>query len=145
MKQILAACAVLLLAGCATSPVSRDVAKDVPANRLFAYQQPSGADDGTLLLIRDSGYLGSGCRVVIYIDDVQAASFSIAEKALLYIPAGRHILASGPTGKGLCGMGNGEASMKLSTAIEIKAHHTTVYRIAIGAGGGGVEVMPVTL
>ena len=101
MKGILATCAVLLLAGCATSPVSRDMAKDVPANRLFAYQEAPGADYGTLLLIRDSGALGSGCRVVIYIDDVQAASFSTAEKASLYIPAGRHILASGPTGKGL--------------------------------------------
>ena len=42
-------------------------------------------------------------------------------------------------------MGNGKTSMKLSTTIDIKANHTTVYRIAIGAGGAGVEVMPVTL
>ncbi|MEP7184889.1 MAG: hypothetical protein ABI767_03535 [Rhodanobacter sp.] len=145
MKLTAMACAALLLGGCATAPVSRNAAKDVPAERLFAFQQPTSADDGSLLLIRDSGMLGSGCRIVIYIDDVRAASFSTSEKATLNITAGRHILASGPTGNGLCGIGDGKESMKLSTAVDIKAQHTTVYRIAIGASGAGVAVMPVTL
>jgi len=145
MKLIAAACAAVLLTGCATAPVSPDVAKQVPPERVFAYQQSASPSDGTLLLIRDSGALGSGCRVVIYIDDVQAASFSTSEKASLNIPAGRHILASGPTGNGLCGMGKGKDSMKRSIAVDIKAQHTSVYRIAVGMGGDGVDVMPVTL
>lgn len=145
MKLIAAACAAVVLTGCATAPVSPDAAKRVPPERIFAYQRPASPTDGTLLLIRDSGALGSGCRVVIYIDHVQAASFSTSEKALLNIPAGRHVLASGPTGKGLCGVGKGKESMKRSVTIDIKAQHTSVYRIAIGMGGDGVDVMPVSL
>jgi hypothetical protein len=145
MKLIAVACATLLLAGCVTVPVSQDAAKQVPPERVFAYQKPSSSNDGTLLLIRDSGALGSGCRVVIYIDDEQAASFSTSEKASLFIPAGRHILAFGPTGNGLCGMGKGKESMKRSIAIDIMAQHTSVYRIAIKMGGDGVDVMPITL
>jgi len=82
---------------------------------------------------------------VIYIDDARAASFSSSEKASLNIPAGRHILASGPTGNGLCGMGKGKESMKRSIAIDIRAQHTSVYRIAVAMSGAGVDVMPVIL
>lgn len=42
-------------------------------------------------------------------------------------------------------MGKGKESMKRSIAVDIKAQHTSVYRIAVGMGGDGVDVMPVTL
>lgn len=143
MKRILLLAGVLALTGCVTAPVSIDQAKQVPPGRVFAFQQAPGPNDGTLVLIRDSGALGSGCRIVIYIDDVRAASFSTKEKAELTIPAGDHILASGPTGNGICGMGKGRESLKRSVAIHIKPGHTSTYRIAIG--NGGVDVMPTTL
>ncbi len=42
-------------------------------------------------------------------------------------------------------MGKGKESMKRSIAIDIRAQHTSVYRIAVAMSGAGVDVMPVIL
>jgi hypothetical protein len=87
--------------------------------------------------------LGSGCRTVIYVDHKRAAELSQSEKVELYIPAGEHILASGPTGNGLCGMGDAEESMKRPITISVKPNHTSIYRVAMLSTGA--TLMPTTL
>jgi hypothetical protein len=141
MKTTLIALTVLALAGCATTPISQSQARQAPASRLFAYQTPMGKDDGTLIVVRDKGALGSGCRNIVYIDGKESALLSSSEKATFYVAAGRHLLGNAPSGNGLCG---GKTSLNRTIAIDVVAGHTSTFRLAILGDGGGT-LMPTSL
>ncbi len=131
------------LAGCATTPVSSDVAKSVPADRVFAFQTSAGPDAGTVEVIRDSGFLGKGCNAFVYIDGKEAASMATSEKVDFSVLPGQHIFSTGPTDKGLCGL-NGKGALNRAITIEVKPNHVSIYRLAV-LGDGGVTPMPVQL
>ena len=57
-----------LLSGCATSPVPSSQADPVPASRLMAFQKVPASPYGTLVVTRDSGFTGSACNTILYID-----------------------------------------------------------------------------
>ena len=122
---------ILGLAGCATSPVGRDAAKPAPASRLYAYQGAPSATDGTLTVIRDSGFLGKGCGILVYVDGKEAALLAAGEKVSFNVPQGDHLLAAGPSGHGLCGVGGGKDGEARVIKLTATPAHEELFRIAM--------------
>ena len=113
----------LLLGGCSTTPIPSDQAKPVPASRLAAFQTKLDSQSGTLVVTRDSGFSGSACNTILYIDGEKTAEIGPGETAKFYLPAGERILGINSTT--ICGGGLKERSLILN-AGEIKR-----YRISI--------------
>lgn len=91
---------LLALAGCATSPLPAEKADPAPSSRLFAYQLPLSGQ-GTLLITRDKGLVGSACNTKISIDGQRAAAIGSGETAKFYLPAGDHMVSASNCGSGL--------------------------------------------
>ncbi|KQB53793.1 hypothetical protein AQS70_09280 [Pseudomonas endophytica] len=98
MRILIAAVTVAMLAGCATSPISADKADPVPKDRFYAF---GGASDSELVVTRDSGFSGSGCKLRFHIDGKAAADFYSGEVARFGVTQGHHVLAVEPVG--ICG------------------------------------------
>lgn len=105
MKRMILGCAALMLVGCSTSPIKDGAGVSVPAERLFSHQEGSGSP--TLVVTRDTGILGSGCKIGLYVDGRIAATFKAGERAFFYLDPGQHLLGVGkdPHGAGLCALG----------------------------------------
>ena len=129
--------AVVVLAGCGTSPVKLSDAKPVPPDRLFVDAAPS-SDNGTVVVIRDTGLGGSGCGINIFVDDKKAATLGTGEEASIPVVAGDHILSAATTGKGLCGLGDAEHAGRRDLKISIKPQHPTTFRVGFSASGAPV-------
>lgn len=100
MRIFMGAIAVVVLAGCATSPTPSSEADPVPAKRLFSYQKPN-SDQSTLVVTRDTGFVGSGCNTTISIDGRKSAEIGSGETAKFFVPAGDHIISASACGSGL--------------------------------------------
>lgn len=112
------ALAILLasITGCATQPISADKADPVPAERLYGF---GGSSAAQLVVTRDSGLSGSGCKLRFHIDGKPAADFYAGEVGRFGVSAGKHILAVEPVG--ICG-GSGvfEAEVDLSAGDVVR-------------------------
>jgi len=100
MKFILGALAVAILAGCATSPTPSSEADPVPPARLFSYQQPISGQS-ILIVTRDTGFVGGGCKTTVSIDGRKSAEIGSGETAKFFVPAGDHIISASACGSGL--------------------------------------------
>ena len=116
MRILIGTVLLALLAGCATTPISPDKADPVPTERLYSYQ---GEGDSYLVVTRDSGLQGSGCKLRFHIDGKAAADFYAAEVARFGVSAGKHIIAVEPVG--ICG-GSGiyEAEVTLAKGESVR-------------------------
>lgn len=126
----LALLALLALTGCATSKLTPEQADPVPAERLFGFTQKRASDDARLTVIRDSGFYGSGCSLVFYIDGTRAAILNGGEGATLYVSPGEHALTAGLSGKGLCGH-----LVDQSVEMVAKPNQTRAYRLSFDQSG----------
>lgn len=124
----------LLLAGCATKPVNSSEAIPVPPDRLLAFQTPIAGDAGTIITVRDAGFLGGGCHLAVYIDGVLAARIGDREQATFHVPAGEHIVGTGPTGRGTCRIG--EERLRRETRAVVGAGESKKFRISINPNSG---------
>jgi len=92
----------LTLAGCTTAPPTADRTTPVPTDRIFAH----GANglEADLIVTRDSGAIGAGCKVGFYIDGKIAATLKPVETASFSLEPGNHLIGVGndPNGAGLC-------------------------------------------
>lgn len=90
MRILIAAVAVVMLAGCASTAISVRDAKPVPADEVYAFQSKPGVDSGKITVVRDSGAVGSGCDIVVYVDGRKAAKIGTGQKATFtFLPAPR--------------------------------------------------------
>jgi len=119
----LAAAGVALLSGCATSPIPSSQADPVPAGRLLAFQATPASPYGTLVVTRDSGFTGSACNTILYIDGKKSAEIASGESAKFYLEPGERIVGVNSTT--LCGGGLKERSFVLDAGAIKK------YRISI--------------
>ncbi len=103
MRILIAALGLALLSGCATSATPVSQAEPVPSDELYAFQSKSDDGGGTVTVIRDSGVLGAGCDVVVYVDGKKAAKVGTGQRASFYLPAGQPNLGIGLADSGLCG------------------------------------------
>lgn len=131
MKLFVGALAVALLAGCATSPVPSDQADPVPSSRLFSNQKPVSGD-ATLIVTRDRGFVGSGCKTTVSIDGRRSAEIGSGETAKFFVPAGDHIISASSCGSGL-----------KDREVSIKSGGTKRFRISIDSAMS-MDLAPTT-
>jgi hypothetical protein len=132
----------LLVTGCATSPVTLDHAKPVSPDRLYAFQGSAAANEGTLTVIRDAGFMGHGCGINILVDGVRAGFIGAGEMADFSVTAGDHILSVRPSDSGLCAVGS--SAQERTIKATITAAHRTQFRVSI-MSGGDVQVAQTSL
>jgi hypothetical protein len=127
--RFFAAFLALSLTACATQPVSIYHASAVPSSRILAPQWISQAQyTGSLIIKRDSGFMGSACTIRVFVDAVPVADLGPSEKVELFIALGEHVVAASPTGT-FCGGGISEA------AVVIRPESQKILRIASGQSG----------
>ncbi|WP_223535574.1 hypothetical protein [Pseudomonas sp. GL-B-16] len=102
MKLIVGALAVVLLAGCATSPMSAKNAEPVPSDELYGFQSKSTNTSSRITVVRDGGFVGSGCDLVFYIEGRRAAKIGPGQRATFYVEPGTVNLGTGLAESGLC-------------------------------------------
>lgn len=125
MRALIGALTLALLAGCSSSAISVDQAEQVPANELYAYQAKPSGESGKVTIVRDSGMVGSGCDIVIYVDGRKAGKIGTSQRASFYLPPGTPSLGAGLAGSGLC---VGAAIRTISANVQ--ADKESFYRIS---------------
>lgn len=101
MKALFVAVIALSLSGCATEAVLPSQAKQAPQERLLKFQNQIEGEQAKLIVVRDKGYLGSGCFVGVYLNQEKAAILDPGEKAEFYLKPGEWNIALMGEGK-LC-------------------------------------------
>jgi len=133
--RFLAAFLMLSFTACATQPVSIYQASAVPSSRILAPQLLSQAQyTGSLIIKRDTGFMGSACTIRVFVNAVPVADLAPSEKVEIFVPLGEHIVSAAPTGT-LCGGGTSEA------AVVIRPESQKILRIASGQSGD-IHVQP---
>jgi len=125
MKLFVGALAVALLAGCASSAIPVNQAQPVPSDELYAFQSKPPGESGKVTVVRDSGAVGSGCDIVVYVDGRKAAKIGTGQRASFYLPVGTPSLGAGLAGSGLCA---GAAIRTISASVH--AGQESLYRIS---------------
>ena len=124
----LAIFSLLSLLACATTPVTVQQAATVPAARVLAPQLLAhGSNSGSLVIKRDSGFMGSACTVRVFVDAVAVADLAPSEKVEVFVGFGEHSVVV--TSNGICGGGTSE------TAVTILPERQRILRIASGQSG----------
>jgi hypothetical protein len=127
--RFIAVSLVLLLSACATQPITIQQAAAVPSSRILAPQWLSqGAYTGSLVIKRDSGFMGSACTIRVFVDAVPVADIAPSEKVELFVALGEHVVGATANGV-LCGGGASEA------AVVIRPESQRILRIASGQSG----------
>ena len=133
--RFLAAFLMLSLTACATQPVSIYQASAVPSSRILAPQLLSQAQyTGSLIIKRDTGFMGSACTIRVFENSVPVADLAPSEKVEIFVPLGEHIVSAAPIGT-LCGGGTSEA------AVVIRPESQKILRVASGQSGD-IHVQP---
>lgn len=136
MPKIALILSALLLASCATKPISTDEAVPVPPDQVMDARY-SEANEGTspVTFKRDKGSLGFYCEARIFVDGVAIAELSQRQKVVLHIPHGEHIFSSKPIGTGC------NHAAEVSATIE--SGHSYAFRT--GYTGAGTFILAPTV
>ena len=128
---IAVALAVLLVAGCATSPTPLAQAVEVPPARRFPFP-PAGAAAGTVTIVRDGGFTGSGCYLDLHVNRTRVARIAPGERIDVAVSAGEVLLRTGrdPDGSGLCAASSSGDWRQRET--QIKPGERKVFRVMMG-------------
>lgn len=139
MKKLIGAFALLLVAGCSTSPVSVDTADQAKAANVYAFQSKPAGPSGSLTVVRDSGFVGGGCDMGVYVDGRLVARIATKEKVTLLLPAGPKVVGAGIVGSGLCAANNDRREREIS----IRDGDRLNYRL-FTSSNGDVDLLPTT-
>jgi len=91
---------------------------------VLAYQTASGAH-GDVTITRDSGMMGAGCLLSVYVNGTEAAKLATSEKVTLQLTPGRWNLGAGYT-SAICG----GASSRRAVQVVVEAGDHLHYRLA---------------
>jgi len=143
MHRILLTAAVVVLAGCTSTPVDTGSAKRVPAERVYAYQTavPGGA---TLVISRDNGFWASGgCLATVLVDGKKVARIDTGEIVKFHIRPGRHIvgIAGDDEGNGLCAMQIAQPVKETATDLGVGE----MQNFRISGTQNGTDIRPSSL
>ncbi len=114
----------LLLAGCATTPISNEEAISVPVDASYLHQT---ANTGKVTIKRDSGYAASLCSTQIFVNAVPIANIDISEKVVIYLPAKDYIFSA--LANGICAGGLTEINGTVQAGKEL------TFRVGYGSNG----------
>ncbi|MNJ45740.1 hypothetical protein D3C77_408500 [compost metagenome] len=142
MRILIGAVAVAVLTGCSTSPVSPEQAKLIPADRLVSFTSKPNEAYGTVIVTRDTGWMGGGCYVAVHIDGRVAARIDTGEVARFYLPTGDHLVGLGidKQGGGMCSW----TDMLKEQSASLKEGQVKRFRIG-GDSQGGLDIRPSSL
>lgn len=132
MKRLgLSALLVLSLAACVTTPAPPESRTTVPADRLLVQQS---VGDAEIVVVRDLGFLGSGCFQSLTVNGKLVARMDKGETVRMRVPAGDLLLATGrdPEGRGMCSF---ETDYRVAREFVIRAGEVKRFRMVIGSGG----------
>jgi hypothetical protein len=126
--------ALLVLAGCASTPVSPSNAKQIPSERLLAFQEMTPERTATLVVTRDQGIVGGGCYYSFVLNGMHAARFGVGESARFHVSPGELLLRAGRDlmGRGLCGTGKEHWTQRETV---LRPGETKTFRLSIDANG----------
>ncbi|MGW5960826.1 hypothetical protein [Methylorubrum thiocyanatum] len=131
--RIAAAAAMTVgVAGCATTPTAQIDATPVGGARLYAFQSPSAEASAVIVMTRDSGTFGGGCRILVSLDGVKAASLASGETAKFFVPSGERILKAEKDGSGVCWPDPGNFNERETV---ISKGQTKQFRVAFDLNG----------
>jgi hypothetical protein len=100
----------------------------VPDSRILEPRWLAQASNtGSLVVKRDSGFMGSACTIRVFVDAVPVADLAPSEKIEIYVDLGEHSVVA--TSNGICGGGTSEA------AVVIMPERQRILRIASGQSG----------
>jgi len=129
MRNLALITLLLSLTACATTPLTLNQTAAVPESRVLARQFLTGtSNSGSLIVKRDSGFMGSACTIRVFVDAVPVADLRPAEKVELFVALGEHSVVATAT-SGICGGGTSEA------AVVIMPERQRILRIASGQSG----------
>lgn len=124
---------LLLLGACATSPVKVSEAKPVPEKRFYKFQKPDEKRTAKIIVVRDSGFSGSGLDYNIHVDNEKVCTLTSGEKAEFYVEPKEHIISAAYE---MFGEGG-----RTSAETTIAANETKIFRLSIGYGYSKLERM----
>lgn len=136
-SSCLAGFVALLLSACATAPTSLQAAKPVAQTKIFAFTEPAPAK-GSVTIVRDSGFTGSGCDVLLSVDDQPAAQLAASEMAQLHMEPGEHIFGVRYTGGGMCGL---DKNLGTQREFTVKANQARMLRVQLSPA---IDILPMT-
>ena len=129
MRWLLLVLFPLSLVACATTPLTLDQTSSIAQSRVLAPQLLSQtSNSGSLVVKRDSGFMGSACTIRVFVDAVPVADLKPAEKVELFVSLGEHSVVVTATGA-ICGGGTSEA------LVQIMPERQKILRIAAGQSG----------
>ncbi|MBX8534520.1 hypothetical protein K5D33_07255 [Pseudomonas cichorii] len=142
MKAVFLGLAVVMLAGCSTSQVSADKAKPVPVDRVLAFSKKPSGPHGTVIVTRDTGFVGGACYVGVLIDGKFSARIDTGEVVRLYVPAGEHLigLSGDEHSGGTCGWG----SLRKEQSTIVQDGSVKKFRIG-GDTQAGLDIRPTSM
>lgn len=134
MRVLFAVLVSLVASGCATTPVPLSAARRAPPERVLAYQTGGGETSATLTIVRDEGYLGSGCYYAVYINRIFAARLDVAEYARFLVEPGEVLIRVGrdPQGKALCAADQDNWTQRETV---LRAGEQKAFRMSIDVNG----------
>ena len=135
MKVFWLAATVLMLAGCATTPVPSSSATPVPPERILAADFTKPHQGLAMLVVtRDKGFFLKACEATFFVDGVKVAKLLQSEQLRLFVEDGDHLVGV-TSDEGLCMGGSDQQEIKVSRS------KPTLLRIAAG-NGFGVKIEP---
>lgn len=136
-KTVASILGALALAGCYTTPISTHEASLVPSERVTdagrKLMQTTPAT-GQVIVKRDSGFTGAGCATRIYVDGVAVADINPAEKFVIHLSEGDHMISAEPTG--ICG------GVMTEVRAPVRKGVSSAFRY--GASGNGTPMIAPT-
>jgi hypothetical protein len=87
---------LFLLAACSTNPIKRSNAQQVEDANQWKYQKRINDEQGSITLIRDSGFIGSACDTLVHINKEKIAKLSSSEFMDIFINPGSYTLGIEP-------------------------------------------------
>ena len=124
----------LLIAGCSATPVTPASAVMAPGSRILAFQDDAGESGGSIIVLRDNGFVGKSCLNSVYIDGTLAARLAVAEKARFIVKAGDITLTVGkdPYGNDKCKLHQGDS---VTQTFNLGEGEAIAFKLSIDSGG----------
>jgi len=135
MRPIPLVLCALLLTGCSSFQADPEDVRQVPSDRLLAFQQPV-PQGSRIVVTRDLGMLGGGCYITVLVDRQPAARLGIGEQASFAVAAGERILGIGADtlDDSWCGKGSLRRERLVRSAAGATYHYRVVSESVSGFG-----------
>ena len=131
MKILIPVFSVMVLSGCVTTALPDAESVQVRSEHILAYGTLPSGPYGEIIVKRDSGMIGSACRIGFYVDGTLAGRIDTSEIAKFNVPVGERLIGIGPGASGLCS----NTALREQSVI-IKENEIRRYRISTDLASG---------